>query len=82
MAFDISRENCDKLNLATSSDMWLEESDDSRFNRNENVEIVEAKRIGIDRAPTQARNRLWRFYVKDNEFVSTAKPSKIESDGK
>ena len=31
--------------------------------------IVEAKRIGIDYAE-EARDFLWRFYIKDNKFVS------------
>lgn len=78
MAFDIRRENCDKIDMCTSSEMWLEESDDSRFNRKENVEIVAAKRIGIDRAPVKARDSLLRFYIKDNIFVSTVKPSKVD----
>lgn len=80
MAFDVSRDSCDKLDLATSNEMWLEESEDSRFNQKENVEIVAAKRIGIDRAPAKARDQLWRFYVKNNLFVSTAKPSKLEKN--
>ncbi|XP_037036837.1 putative 3-methyladenine DNA glycosylase [Bradysia coprophila] len=77
MAFDVRRENCDKMDLCTSSEMWLEDSDDSRFNRKENLEIVAAKRIGIDRAPVKARDKLFRFYIKDNMFVSTVKPSEI-----
>lgn len=77
MAFDIRRENCDKIDMSTSSEMWLEHSDDDRFNRNEDVEIVAAKRIGIDRAPVKARDKLWRFYLKNNFFVSTVKPSEI-----
>lgn len=32
-------------------------------------DIVEAKRIGIDYAE-EARDFLWRFYIKDNKFVS------------
>lgn len=74
MAFDIHRENCDKIDLATSDEMWLEEGDDCK----ENVEIVAAKRIGIDRAPVQARDKLWRFYFDENMFVSTVKPSQFK----
>ena len=33
-------------------------------------EIVEAKRIGIDYAE-EAKDFLWRFYIKNNPFVST-----------
>lgn len=35
----------------------------------ENFEIVSAKRIGIDYAE-EAKDFLWRFYIKDNDFVS------------
>lgn len=35
----------------------------------ENFEIVSAKRIGIDYAE-EAKDFLWRFYIKDNNFVS------------
>lgn len=78
MAFDIRRENCDKIDLATSNEMWLEDSDDSRFNRIEDLEIVAAKRIGIDRAPAKAKDRLWRFYIENNMFVSTVKQSQFK----
>lgn len=36
---------------------------------NENFEIVESKRIGIDYAE-EAKDFLWRFYIKDNIYVS------------
>ncbi|MBP3916726.1 MULTISPECIES: DNA-3-methyladenine glycosylase [unclassified Clostridium] len=35
----------------------------------ENFEIVESKRIGIDYAE-EAKDFLWRFYIKDNKYVS------------
>lgn len=73
MAFDIRRENCDKIDLATSNEMWLEESD-----RKEDLVILTAKRIGIDNAPAKARDKLWRFYVENNLFVSSVKPSQIK----
>lgn len=78
MAFDVRRDNCDKLDLATSTEMWLEESEDSRFNRKGDLEIVAAKRIGIDRAPAKARDKLWRFYIENNMFVSSVKPSQFK----
>ena len=34
-----------------------------------NFEIVHAKRIGIDYAE-EAVDFLWRYYIKDNKFVS------------
>lgn len=36
---------------------------------NEEFEIVESKRIGIDYAE-EAKDFLWRFYIKDNIYVS------------
>ncbi|MFD3157198.1 DNA-3-methyladenine glycosylase [Haloimpatiens sp. FM7330] len=38
----------------------------------EKFEIVEAKRIGIDYAE-EAKDFLWRFYIKDNKWVSVRK---------
>ena len=35
----------------------------------ENFEIVESKRIGID-YDEEAKDFLWRFYIKDNKYVS------------
>lgn len=74
MAFDIRRDNCDKIDLAASDEMWLEERDD----QTENFEVISAKRIGIDSAPPKARNQLWRFYIQNNMFVSTVKPSQFK----
>lgn len=36
---------------------------------NEDFEIVESKRIGIDYAE-EAKDFLWRFYIKDNIYIS------------
>ena len=43
--------------------IYLEESEENDF------EIVKTKRIGIDHAE-EAKDFLWRFYIKDNDFVS------------
>ena len=43
--------------------IYLEESEDNDF------EIFKTKRIGIDYAE-EAKDFLWRFYIKDNDFVS------------
>lgn len=39
------------------------------YNENRNFEIVETKRIGIDYAE-EAKDFLWRYYIKDNKFIS------------
>ncbi|MCY6482923.1 DNA-3-methyladenine glycosylase [Clostridium aestuarii] len=44
--------------------LYIEEDD----NQN-SFEIVEVKRIGIDYAE-EAKDFLWRFYIKDNEWIS------------
>ncbi|MDV4152213.1 DNA-3-methyladenine glycosylase [Clostridium sp. AL.422] len=38
-------------------------------NQNKSFEIVETKRIGIDYAE-EAKDFMWRFYIKDNLYVS------------
>ena len=38
-------------------------------NLEDNIEIVESKRIGIDYAE-EAKDFLWRFYIKNNPYVS------------
>lgn len=45
--------------------IYLEESEENDFE----FEIVKTKRIGIDYAE-EAKDFLWRFYIKDNDFVS------------
>ncbi|MGG5463254.1 DNA-3-methyladenine glycosylase [Clostridium sp. B9] len=56
------RDNC--INTISSKELYVEE--DTNLNE---IEIVEAKRIGIDYAE-EAKEFLWRFYIKDNKFVS------------
>lgn len=53
--------NWDKL--YEQGKIYLEESEENDF------EIVKTKRIGIDYAE-EAKDFLWRFYIKDNDFVS------------
>lgn len=56
------RDNC--INTISSEEIYVEES--SVY---ENFEVVESKRIGIDYAE-EAKDFLWRFYIKDNKFIS------------
>ena len=46
--------------------LYIEEGDGTGFH------IVSAKRVGIDRTE-EARDYLWRFYIKDNRYVSVTK---------
>lgn len=57
------RDNC--INTISSEELYVEED----FLNKEVFSIVEAKRIGIDYAE-EAKDFLWRFYIKDNKFVS------------
>lgn len=45
------------------SRLYVEEGD------NDKLDIVSAKRVGIDYAE-EAKDYLWRFYIKNNEYVS------------
>lgn len=60
IAMDINKEN-NKQDLC-SNELYIEDSE-------EEVEIIEAKRIGIDYAE-EAKDFLWRFYIKNNMWVS------------
>ena len=62
IAMNINKEN-NKQDLCTS-DLYIE---DSAYI--EEVTIIEAKRVGIDYAE-EAKDFLWRFYIKNNTWVS------------
>ncbi len=53
--------------LVESKKIWLEQGEKVK-----NSEIVKSKRIGIDYAGSW-RHKLWRFYIKNNPFVSVKK---------
>jgi len=53
------------LDLVKSKEVWLEEG-----TRVPKSKIVAAKRIGIDYAGKFWANRKWRFYIKNNPYVS------------
>ena len=54
--------SCDKLDLMTSSSMWVEEGEGDK-------EITAAKRVGVDYAGEWA-DKLLRFYINGNACVS------------
>ena len=51
--------------LAESQRIWLE--DGAKIKKEQ---IIASKRIGIDYAGKYWANKKWRFYIKDNKFVS------------
>lgn len=63
MAMNISKKNHDKMDLCGNT-LWLEDNmEDRKF------EIVETTRVNIDYAE-EAVHFPWRFYIRDNPFVS------------
>ena len=50
------------------SDFYIDENGEKVFCDND-FEVVQSKRINIDYAE-EAKNYLWRFYIKDNKYVS------------
>ncbi|KHD37272.1 3-methyladenine DNA glycosylase [Clostridium acetobutylicum] len=63
-AMEIRREQ--NLMDLNGDELYIEEG------KNESFEIVEAKRVGIDYAE-EAKDYLWRFYIKGNKCVSVLK---------
>jgi len=50
--------------FSKKSELWIESGEKIKKS-----EIISAKRIGIDYAG-EYKDKLWRFYIKDNKFVS------------
>lgn len=63
LAYSIDKDDNYKK-LYEKGDLYIEYND-----KNEPFEIVETTRIGIDYAE-EAREFLWRFYIKDNKYIS------------
>lgn len=66
-ALDITKDKFNKIDLANSDSLWLEDTSEEVF------AIGRAKRINIDYAGEEAINKLYRFFIKDNQFVSGPK---------
>lgn len=64
MAYGITKDEFYGVDLATSSDIWVE--DGTPISKED---IVRSKRINIDYAE-KGKDYLLRFYIKDNPFVS------------
>lgn len=65
ISMNIDKKLINKTDLCSSDDIWLE--DDGKLNVDK---IVECKRIGIDRVEKNWSNKLWRFYIYDNNNVT------------
>ncbi|WP_238883599.1 DNA-3-methyladenine glycosylase [Clostridium sp. YIM B02551] len=64
IAMNITKKEHNFIDLITSSELYVEDGEAVN-----NRDIVETTRIGIDYAE-EARYFPWRFYIKENEFVS------------
>lgn len=62
MAYSIDR-NLNSMKLYNKGEIYIEDGDEDE------IQIVESKRIGIDYAE-EAKDFLWRFYIKGNTYVS------------
>lgn len=62
LAYSINKD-LNEYKIYEKGKIYVEESEEKDF------EIVKTKRIGIDYAE-EAKDFLWRFYIKDNDFVS------------
>lgn len=76
IAFDITKSNCNKLDISDLQNevLWLE--DDPEFS-NKDLKIVRCPRIGINYALDWVSKPL-RYYIYKNEYVS--KRNKIIED--
>ncbi|SHK08864.1 DNA-3-methyladenine glycosylase [Clostridium cavendishii DSM 21758] len=68
IAFNINKQN-NWEDLIISDSLYVEESQKSYNEKFCDFDIVETTRIGIDYAE-EARYFPWRFYIKDNNFIS------------
>jgi DNA-3-methyladenine glycosylase len=70
-ALGITRE-LNGIDLTNGSDIWVESliAEVPENIRKKTFQIGTSTRIGIDYADKWSRSRKWRFYIKDNPFVS------------
>lgn len=64
IAMNITKKEHNFIDLIESSELYVEDGEAL-----DKMDIVETTRIGIDYAE-EARDFPWRFYIKENEFVS------------
>lgn len=74
LSFNITKNEVNTVDLCTSDVFWIQQSFLSKLGQEElgqtEMEIYEAKRIGIESAGSEAVNKLYRYYIRGNEFVS------------
>lgn len=67
MAMNISKSNCNNLNVCESDELYFEH--DPEFDYGE-MKVVETSRIGVDRAGVEWASKPFRFYILNNSYVS------------
>ena len=72
-ALNITKILFDQKNFCTDNNLWLENDENEQ-----KFELVASKRINIDNAGEEACSKLYRFYIKNNEFVSIIDKDAIE----
>ena len=72
-ALNITKILFDQKSFCTDEYLWLEKDESE-----EKVGIVASKRINIDSAGEEACSKLYRFYIKDNQFVSKIDKNAVE----
>lgn len=81
MCFNITKRSVDQVDLANNQNIWLQDKIDSNSElENSKIKIVSAKRINIDNAGQDAVNKMWRFYIRDNKYVSIVSKEPVELD--
>ena len=76
-AMGISKDLFNKVDLTQSDSLWLQRSLDGGDGHTD-FKIMSAKRIGINYADPVAINSFFRFYVKENAFVSVKAKDAVE----
>lgn len=75
LAFNITKNEFNQTDLESNQDIWIQ---DQIGQTTEEFTTIKAKRIGIDYSGEEAINKLYRFYIRNNKFVSIK--SKIETE--
>ena len=73
-ALNITKELFNETNLCLNNNLWLESDENEQ-----KFEIVSAKRINIDYAGEEACNKLYRFYIKNNQYVSVIDKNAVDT---
>ena len=70
-AMMIKKDLFNKVDLTKCESLWLQHNVENQSGSDkDSFKIMSAKRIGIDYADQVAINSMFRFYIKDNAFVS------------